>query len=346
MIAFARAASAHAAYPEQGDPPDRASTRPGGLYRTRWRGRSAKALADRVQQPVVVDNIAGGGGNIGADKAAKSPADGYTLYIGNNATVGLNTLIYKQLPFDPHRGPGADRADRRKPDGAGRESVAAGEERRRADRARQVEAGAVEFRIDRHRRPEPPGRANCSTAATGVRMTHVPYKGTGPALTDLLGGQIQLMFNDTALPHDQVRQAAGAGRDRRETRGAQLPEVPDAARSWACPGYETLQLVRHTGAQPARRPLSSRGSTRSWSRSMKDPCDAGVDAEQRGAEALSAAARRNSRPTSGRTWRSGRAWSGSGHRARVNQAARRSEEMGRQGSKWRYDSSGHPGLRR
>jgi tripartite-type tricarboxylate transporter receptor subunit TctC len=50
---------------------------------------------------VVVDNVPGGGGNIGADKAAKSPADGYTIYIGNNATVGLNTLIYKKLPFDP-----------------------------------------------------------------------------------------------------------------------------------------------------------------------------------------------------------------------------------------------------
>jgi len=59
------------------------------------------ALAGRLNQPVVIENIAGGGGNIGADRAAKSPADGYTLYLGNNATVGLNTLVYKKLTFDP-----------------------------------------------------------------------------------------------------------------------------------------------------------------------------------------------------------------------------------------------------
>src|SRR3977135_4311646 len=93
------ATSGHAAYP------DRAihlivPYPPGGLTDAVARA-VAKALSDRVQQPVVVDNIAGGGGNIGADKAAKSLADGYTIFIGNNATVGLNTLIYKQLPFDP-----------------------------------------------------------------------------------------------------------------------------------------------------------------------------------------------------------------------------------------------------
>ena len=91
--------AAHAAYPEK---PIRLIVPypPGGLTDAAARV-VAEALAARVQQPVIVENVAGGGGNIGADKAAKSPADGYTLYIGNNATVGLNTLIYKKLPFDP-----------------------------------------------------------------------------------------------------------------------------------------------------------------------------------------------------------------------------------------------------
>src|SRR4051812_27441903 len=73
---------------------------PGGLTDAVAR-QVGKVLADRLGQPVIVDNIPGGGGNIGADKAAKSAPDGYTLYIGNNATVGLNTLIYKKLAFDP-----------------------------------------------------------------------------------------------------------------------------------------------------------------------------------------------------------------------------------------------------
>src|SRR6185436_16183231 len=65
---------------------------PGGLTDAVARQVGA-ALAERLKQPVVIENIAGGGGNIGADRAAKSPADGYTLYLGNNATVGLNTLV-------------------------------------------------------------------------------------------------------------------------------------------------------------------------------------------------------------------------------------------------------------
>src|SRR5262245_2390137 len=73
---------------------------PGGL--TDAMGRQvAQVLSDRLKQRVVIENVAGGGGNIGADRAAKSPADGYTLYLGNNATVGLNTLVYKKLSFDP-----------------------------------------------------------------------------------------------------------------------------------------------------------------------------------------------------------------------------------------------------
>jgi len=66
---------------------------PGGLTDVVARQVGA-SLAERLKQPVVIENIAGGGGNIGADRAAKSPADGYTLYLGNNATVGLSTLVY------------------------------------------------------------------------------------------------------------------------------------------------------------------------------------------------------------------------------------------------------------
>src|SRR4051812_2723499 len=99
VLAVAAANPLHAAWP---DKPLQfiVPYPPGGL--TDGLARAvAKPLSDRLQQPVIIQNVSGGGGNIGAAKAAKSPPDGYTLYIGNNATVGLNTLIYKSLSFDP-----------------------------------------------------------------------------------------------------------------------------------------------------------------------------------------------------------------------------------------------------
>jgi len=228
------AASAHAAYPERAIhlivpyPP-------GGLTDAVARA-VAKALSDRVQQPVVIDNIAGGGGNIGADKAAKSPADGYTIFIGNNATVGLNTLVYKQLAFDPL----ADLAPIM--------LIAESQTVLVVNPALPVKNVAELIALAKSK----PGQLNFGSTGTGglshlvgelfnsaagIQMTHIPYKGTGPALTDLLGGQIQVMFNDTSLPHIQsgkLRALAVTG----AKRWPQLPDVPTLA-ELGMPGYET-----------------------------------------------------------------------------------------------------------
>jgi tripartite-type tricarboxylate transporter receptor subunit TctC len=235
MIVFAlAAASAHAAYPERAIhlivpyPP-------GGLTDAVARA-VAKGLSDRVQQPVVVENIAGGGGNIGADKAAKSPADGYTLYIGNNATVGLNTLMYKQLAFDPMA------------DLAPIALIAESQTVLVVNPSLPAKSVAELIALAKSK----PGQLNFGSTGTGglshlvgelfnsgagIHMTHIPYKGTGPALTDLLGGQIQVMFNDTALPHIQsgkLRALAVTG----AKRWPQLPDVPTLA-ELGMPGYET-----------------------------------------------------------------------------------------------------------
>ena len=228
------AASAHAAYPERAIhlivpyPP-------GGLTDAVARA-VAKALSDRVQQPVVIDNIAGGGGNIGADKAAKSPADGYTIFIGNNATVGLNTLVYKQLAFDPL----ADLAPIM--------LIAESQTVLVVNPALPVKNVAELIALAKSK----PGQLNFGSTGTGglshlvgelfnsgagIQMTHIPYKGTGPALTDLLGGQIQVMFNDTSLPHIQsgkLRALAVTG----AKRWPQLADVPTLA-ELGIPGYET-----------------------------------------------------------------------------------------------------------
>jgi tripartite-type tricarboxylate transporter receptor subunit TctC len=233
LLALA-AATAGAAYP---DKPIRIIVPypPGGLTDAVAR-QVGNALSERVKQPVVVENVGGGGGNIGAARAAKSPADGYTLYIGNNATVGINTLIYKQLPFDPIK------------DLAPISLVAESQTILVVHPSLPVKNVSELVAYARAR----PGQLNFGSTGTGglshlagellkssagIQMTHIPYKGTGPALTDLLAGQIQLMFNDTAAPHvksGKLRALAVTG----PRRWAELPEVPTLTELGVA-GYDT-----------------------------------------------------------------------------------------------------------
>jgi tripartite-type tricarboxylate transporter receptor subunit TctC len=234
ILACLLAASAGAAYPDR-------TIRiivpypPGGLTDAVAR-QVGSALAERVKQPVVIENVGGGGGNIGAARAAKSPADGYTLYIGNNATVGINTLIYKQLPFDPIK------------DLAPITLVAESQTILVVHPSVPVKSVDELVTYARAR----PGQLNFGSTGTGglshlagellktsarIQMAHIPYKGTGPALTDLLAGQIQMMFNDTAAPHikaGKLRALAVTG----TKRWAELPDVPTLAELGVA-GYET-----------------------------------------------------------------------------------------------------------
>jgi len=208
---------------------------PGGLTDAVAR-QVAGALAERLKQPVVIENIAGGGGNIGAERAARSPADGYTLYLGNNATVGINTLIYKKLGFDPVKdlAPVSLLAESQTvlvvhP------SVAASSVAELIALAK-AKPGALNFGST--------GQGGLSHLVgelfktnAGIQMTHVAYKGTGPALNDLLGGQIQLMFNDTAVPHvkaGKLRALAATGMKR----WRDLPDTPTMG-ELGYAGYET-----------------------------------------------------------------------------------------------------------
>jgi tripartite-type tricarboxylate transporter receptor subunit TctC len=234
ILALAVAASAQAAWPDRPLQLIVPYT-PGGFTDSIARA-VAKPLSDRLQQSVVVVNLPGGGGNIAAAKAAKSPADGYTLYIGNNATITLNTLIYKSLPFDPL----ADLVP----------AAMIGESQAALVVHPSVPVQSVpEFIAYAKARP---GQLNFASTgaggvshlagemlkgATGIRMTHVPYKGTAPALADLLGGQIQVMFNDAAYPQikaEKLRALAVTGMKRL----SQLPDVPTLTEA-GLPGYET-----------------------------------------------------------------------------------------------------------
>ena len=233
LLALA-AATAGAAYP---DKPIRIIVPypPGGLTDAVAR-QVGNALSERVKQPVVIENVGGGGGNIGAARAAKSPADGYTLYIGNNATVGINTLIYKKLAFDPIR------------DLAPIALVAESQTILVVHPSVPVKS-VTELIAYAKARPDQLNFGSTGTgglshlagellkSSSGIQVTHIPYKGTGPALTDLLAGQIQFMFNDTALPHiktDKLRPLAVTG----NSRWAQLPDVPTLT-ELGMAGYET-----------------------------------------------------------------------------------------------------------
>jgi tripartite-type tricarboxylate transporter receptor subunit TctC len=278
MLALA-ATSAHAAYPDR---PIHLIVPypPGGLTDAVARA-VGKALSDRIQQPVVVENIAGGGGNIGADKAAKAAADGYTIFIGNNATVGLNTLVYKQLAFDPI----ADLAPIM--------LIAESQTVLVVNPSLPVKSVAELVALAKSK----PGQLNFGSTGTGglshlvgelfnsgagIRMTHIPYKGTGPALTDLLGGQIQVMFNDTSLPHIQsgkLRALAVTG----TSRWPQLPDVPTLA-ELGMPGYETYNWFGILA--PARTPAATIARlNRELAAIMQDPAMKAW-MEARGAEAV------------------------------------------------------------
>jgi tripartite-type tricarboxylate transporter receptor subunit TctC len=157
----------------------------------------AQKLTEKWGQPVVVDNRAGAGGNIGMDAVAKAAPDGYTLlmsYVGSHA---INPSIYKKLPFDPEADfaavanlaqvPFVAVANPRLPInnikdlatyvGSGKGQVSFG----------SAGNGSVNHLL-----------GEMFNSAANVKMSHIPYKGAAPALTDLISGQIQVVF--TSLP--------------------------------------------------------------------------------------------------------------------------------------------------
>jgi len=200
----------------------------GGIADTFARSIGQK-LNDAWSQPVVVENRAGAGGNIGAQAVAKAPPDGYTLVMGNIGTHALNVTLFKNLPFDPIR----DFAP-----------VALVLE---ADGLLVVPSSLPVSSVDeliQLARSKPAslayGSAGMGTTShlagelfkhmSKVDITHVPYKGNVPALTDLLGGQIQMMFATmpTALPHVKAGKLKALA-SIRSARTKALPDLPTVA---------------------------------------------------------------------------------------------------------------------
>jgi len=211
----------------------------------------AEKMGETLGQSIVVENRGGAGGTIGARSVAKSPPDGYTLLLGYTGTLAIGPSMYPNAGFDPRK----DFAP------VGRIGTA-------------PTLLVVHPSVPVHSVAEliayakaNPGKLNFGSAGigtvghlagelmatmAGLRLVHVPYKGTGPAITDLPGGHIPMMFTPVPTAHAQaesglLRALAVTGAER----SSLLPNVPTVAES-GLPGYEAA--LRYGLVAPAGTP--------------------------------------------------------------------------------------------
>ena len=200
---------------------------------------AARAIADKMgaawKQPVVVENRGGAGGNVGSDVVAKSPADGYTLVMGVTGSHAINISLYAKMPYDPvkdfeaiSQGAVVPNVIVVHPSVAAttlKEFVAlAKREPGRLDYASLGSGTAAHLGMEMFKRD------------AGIFMVHIPYRGSAPAVADLIGGQVQVMMDGlpSALPHVK------AGRLRAlaltsQKRSPATPDLPTIAESY--PGF-------------------------------------------------------------------------------------------------------------
>jgi tripartite-type tricarboxylate transporter receptor subunit TctC len=223
---------------------------PGGSTDTLARALGQK-LSDSLGQQVVIDNRTGANGNIGMEIVAKAPADGHTIVLGYVANVAIGPSLYDKLPFDPVRDYEAVTLLATSP------NVLVAHPGVPVSNLKDVIALAKA-------RPGQLNYASASVASVGhltgellnqlagIRMVHVAYKGSGQAVTDLLGGHIQLMFSgfSSVMPHiksAKLRPIAQTG----EKRSPALPEVATIAES----GFPKFEATAWYGVHaPAKTP--------------------------------------------------------------------------------------------
>lgn len=192
-------------------------------------------LGKRLGRPVVIDNRPGAGANVGAEIAAHAPADGYTLLMGPASVYAISATLYPKLGYDlgkdlipvslianvPHvLLVNNDLAVKSVP-----ELIALAKKQNGGLNIASQGSGTVSHL-----------EAELLKSMAGIDMTHVPYRGSAPALLDLMGGRVQVMFDSiaSALPHirvGKVRAIAVAA----TTRSPLLPDLPTVAES--LPGY-------------------------------------------------------------------------------------------------------------
>jgi tripartite-type tricarboxylate transporter receptor subunit TctC len=198
----------------------------------------AQLLGDALKAAVIIDNRGGAGGSIGADVVAKADADGTTLIMGTVGTHAINTSLYAKLPYDPVRSftpialvamaPVAIVVHPSQPINSLADLVALAKQKPGTLNYASAGVGT-------------PGHltAELFKAAAGIDIQHVPYKGSAPAVTDIVAGQVQIMFD----PLQSVLSNIQSGRLRAlavssKSRSPVVPNVPTIAES-GYSGFET-----------------------------------------------------------------------------------------------------------
>ncbi len=193
-------------------------------------------LGEQMGQQVVIDNRGGAGGNIGAELVARSAPDGYTLFLATIGTMAINPSLYSRMPFDTLR------------DFAAISQLTSMPQLLVVHPSVPVK-NVKELIAYAKRRP---GQLTFASGGSGtaihlagelfktmagVDMVHIAYKGSSPAMTDLIGGQVSLMFDQilTSLPHVQSGRLRGLAVTT-EKRSPAVPQIPTIAEA-ALPGY-------------------------------------------------------------------------------------------------------------
>ena len=187
------------------------------------------AAAVKLSQPVIVENKAGAGGNLGAEAVARADRDGHTLLFGTSGPLAINVSLYRKIGYDPVKSfapviqighlPNVLVVHPSVPAKTVKELVAYG----------RANPGKLSYASSGNGASSHLAGVLFNNVA-GTDFVHIPYKGTGPALNDLLGGQVAMTFTDvlTAMPYIKAGKLRALGVTTKE-RSQALPDVPTIA---------------------------------------------------------------------------------------------------------------------